>query len=209
MGGGGDEIVDDLSPAVLLLNLDGSGGAGFQDTVLSLLFRLPMVDVLIMLFRAVRSNTFFSVKGKYSAKCVVMSSLGGRWPKKFRNFDGLFDGDALPAGLFRPADVVGDGGGSRAFSGCGTPRPLRILMELARLVFAGVCASAKDMACLGDSKFPSRSGSPVGRTTGEVGLLARSNGASPKNCARALDRFPLPFLRRVNPRSRAGLSGGA
>ena len=68
IGGGGDEIIDDLSPAVLLLNLDGSGGAGFQDTVLSLLFRLPMVDVLIMLFRAVRSNTFFSVKGKYSAR---------------------------------------------------------------------------------------------------------------------------------------------
>jgi hypothetical protein len=77
MGGGG-EAIDDLSPAVLLLNLDGNGGAGFQDIVLSLLLRLPIVDARIMLFRAVRSNTFFSVKGKYSAKCVVMSSLGGR-----------------------------------------------------------------------------------------------------------------------------------
>jgi hypothetical protein len=172
MGGGGDES-DDLSPAVLLLNLDGRGGAGFQDTVLSLFPRLPMVDVLIILFRAVRSSTFFSVKGKYSAKWVVMSSLGGRWPKKFLNFDGLFVGDGLPPGLFRPADVVGDGGGSSAFSGCGTPRPLKILTELARFVFAGVCASAKDMACLGDNKFPSESGSPVGRTTGEVGLFAR------------------------------------
>jgi hypothetical protein len=77
MGGGGEEI-DDLSPAVLLLNLDGNGGAGFQDIVLSLFPKLPIVDALIMLFRAVRSNTFFSVKGKYSARCVVMSSLGGR-----------------------------------------------------------------------------------------------------------------------------------
>jgi hypothetical protein len=83
-GGGGEENdvligeIDDTSPCVLLLNLEGNGSAGFQDIVLSLFPMLPMVEDLIMLFRAVRSSTFFSVKGKYSAKCVVMSSLGGR-----------------------------------------------------------------------------------------------------------------------------------
>jgi hypothetical protein len=73
-------------PCVLLLNLEGSGG--FHEAVLS---RFPNDSVfLIILCRAVRSRTFFSVKGKYSVKCVVMSSLGGRCPKKLRNFEGLF-----------------------------------------------------------------------------------------------------------------------
>lgn len=165
------------------------------------------MDALIILLRAVRANTFFSVKGKYSAKCVVISSLGGLWPKKFLNFDGFFDG--LPEGLLRSTETVGDAGGSSVFSGCGTPRPLKILMELARFVLTGVCAFSKDMACLGDNKFPSRSSSPVGRGKGEVGLWDRNGGPSPKNCGAGLDRFPLPVLRSVSPRSRAGLSGEA
>lgn len=69
--------MDVLSPCVLLLNLEGKGGAGFQDIVLSLLPKLPIVEARIILCLAVRSKTFFSVKGKYSARCVVMSSLGG------------------------------------------------------------------------------------------------------------------------------------
>lgn len=109
-GGGPEENevlvgeMDDTSPCVLQLNLEGKGSGGFQDIVLSLLPILPIVDDLIILLRAVRSSTFFSVNGKYSAKWVVMSSLGGRWPKKFRNFDGLL----AEAGLARPVDDVGE-----------------------------------------------------------------------------------------------------
>jgi hypothetical protein len=109
-GGGAEENevlvgeMDDTSPCVLQLNLEGKGSGGFQDIVLSLFPILPIVDDLIILLRAVRSSTFFSVNGKYSAKWVVMSSLGGRWPKKFRNFDGLL----AEAGLARPVDDVGE-----------------------------------------------------------------------------------------------------
>jgi hypothetical protein len=68
--------VDNLGrdPCVLLLNLDGSDW--LKDIMLSL-FPPESVPLLNKLWRAVRSNTFFSVKGKYSVKCVVMSSLGG------------------------------------------------------------------------------------------------------------------------------------
>jgi hypothetical protein len=133
--GGSEDIevlVDDIDNLgsdswVLLLNLEGSGW--LLDSVLSLL-PLDAVPLLIKLFLAVLSNTFFSVNGKYSVRCVVISSLGGLWPKKLRNLDG-FLGTGLE-GPFR-FGVVGDTGSS-AFSGSRTPRPLRTLTELARLV---------------------------------------------------------------------------
>ena len=114
-----------LEPCVLLLNLEGRG---WLDEVLSRLLE-TVPDLIIILCRAVRSSTFFSALGKYSVKWLVISSLGGRWPKKFCSFDGLFA--FTIAGLNRP-DV---GGGSNALSGSCTPRPLRILIELARFVF--------------------------------------------------------------------------
>lgn len=89
-----------------------------------------MPDLIIILCRAVRSRTFFSALGKYSVKWLVISSLGGRWPKKFRSLDGLFA--FIMAGV-NCADV-GEGG-SNALSGSCTPSPLRILIELARFVF--------------------------------------------------------------------------
>ena len=89
-----------------------------------------MPDLIIILCRAVRSRTFFSALGKYSVKWLVISSLGGRWPKKFRSLDGLFA--FIMAGV-NCADV-GEGG-SNARSGSCTPSPLRILIELARFVF--------------------------------------------------------------------------
>jgi hypothetical protein len=134
-GWGGIEEKDDLAgetdnrfsePCVLLLNLEGSGGC--CDIVLSRRVGTVLLRSII-LCRAVRSNTLFSVFGKYSVRCVVISSLGGRCPKKLRSLDGLFA--LCTAGLKAPD--VGDGGSS-AFSGSLTPRPLRILMELARLV---------------------------------------------------------------------------
>lgn len=75
-----------------------------------------------------------------------MSSLGGRCPKKLCNLDGLF---ALCAAEFKAPDV-GDGG-SKAFSGSLTPKPLNILIELARLVFflfAGLVL--RDLFCIGE-----------------------------------------------------------
>jgi hypothetical protein len=135
-GGGGIEENEDrvgdidvriCEPCVLLLNLEGRGG--LYDIVLSRRVEEMVLVRIIILCRAVRSKTFFSVKGKYSVKCVVMSSLGGRCPKKLRSFDGLFAFCA--AGLNAPD--VGEGGSS-AFSGSRTPRPLRMLIELARLV---------------------------------------------------------------------------
>ena len=105
-------------PWVLVLNRDGKGG--LSDIMLS---RLPTVDARsIMLCLAVRS-TFFSAKGKYSVRCVVINSLGGRCPKKLRNFEG-----------FLAAACVGEIGVSRAFSGSRTPSPLRMLIVLARLI---------------------------------------------------------------------------
>ena len=57
------------------------------------LFPVPEIpDVRIMLCRAVLSRTFFSVKGKYSVKWFVISSLGGRCPKKFRSLEGFLEG---------------------------------------------------------------------------------------------------------------------
>ena len=89
-----------------------------------------MPDLIIILCRAVRSRTFFSALGKYSVKWLVISSLGGRWPKKFRSLDGLFA--FIIAGV--SCSEVGEGG-SKALSGSRTPSPLRILIELARFGF--------------------------------------------------------------------------
>ncbi len=60
---------------MLTLNLDGNGG--MNEAELSL-FEESVPFLIIILCLAVRSKTFFSVKGKYSVRCVVMSSLGGR-----------------------------------------------------------------------------------------------------------------------------------
>jgi hypothetical protein len=66
----------DPDPCVLVLNREGSGG--LSEIVLFLLSPPLTLDARsIILCRAVRS-TFFSAKGKYSVRCVVMSSLGGR-----------------------------------------------------------------------------------------------------------------------------------
>lgn len=134
-GTGGGRADDELlegenerlpEPCVLLLNLEGKGGL---DEVLCRLLDIAP-DLIIILCRAVRSRTFFSALGKYSVKWLVISSLGGRWPKKFRNLDGLFA--FIIAGL-NCADV-GEGA-SNGLSGSRTPSPLRILIELARFVF--------------------------------------------------------------------------
>jgi hypothetical protein len=61
-----------------------------------------------------------------------MSSLGGRWPKKWRNLEGRL-AVALIDGLRRSEAEVGEGGSS-VRSGFRTPRELRILIELARFV---------------------------------------------------------------------------
>ena len=108
-------------PCVLMLNRDGKGG--LSDSMLSRLLWPPTDDARnIILCLAVRS-AFFSANGKYSVKCVVINSLGGLCPKKLRNFEGL-----LAAAI---VDEVGD---SSAFSGSRTPRPLRMLIVLARLI---------------------------------------------------------------------------
>jgi len=60
-----------------------------------------------------------------------MSSLGGRWPKKLRSLLGrLDDTGVLAVGVF----CVGEVGDSSALSGLRTPRPLRMLAVLARLI---------------------------------------------------------------------------
>jgi hypothetical protein len=84
----GEIDILDCEPCVLLLNLECRGG--FHEAVLSRFPNDSLFDFNIILCRAVRSRTFFSVNGKYSVKCVVMSSLGGLCPKKLRNFEGLF-----------------------------------------------------------------------------------------------------------------------
>ena len=112
-------------PTVLTLNRE----AGIVNDMM--LSRRPGTPLCrIMLCRRVRSSTFFSVNGKYSARWFVMSSLGGRWPKKLRTF-------AAAAEARRPCFVQaalageeGDKGrsfsiASVAFSGKGTPRPER------------------------------------------------------------------------------------
>lgn len=63
----------------------------------------------------------------------MISSLGGRWPKKLRSLDGRLAVALSTAGLRRPEVDVGEGGSS-ACSGSRTPRLLRMLIELARLV---------------------------------------------------------------------------
>lgn len=67
----------------------------------------------------------------------MISSLGGRWPKKLRSLEGRLAVALSGTGLKRPAVLalvdVGEEGGSSARSGSRTPKELRMLIELARL----------------------------------------------------------------------------
>lgn len=130
----------ELEPWVLVLNREGRGGV--RDSKLSLFSPLTLEARSIMLCRALRS-IFLSVNGKYSVRCVVINSLGGRWPKKLRSFEGFFEEFADGSGCFG-WPWVGDALGSRAFSGSRTPRPLRTLIVLARLIARAFwpCASS-------------------------------------------------------------------
>jgi hypothetical protein len=67
----------------------------------------------MILCRAVRSRTFFSVKGKNSGRCDVISSDGGRWPKNPRSFFPVFIIE-LEVGL--RAGALGEVGGLVVFS---------------------------------------------------------------------------------------------
>lgn len=120
----------DPEPCVLVLNREGRGGV--RETVLFLFSPLTLEARSIMLCRAFR-NIFLSVNGKYSVRCVVINSLGGRWPKKLRSFEGFLAEFTEGSGCFN-WPWVGDALGSRAFSGSRTPRPLSTLMVLARLI---------------------------------------------------------------------------
>ncbi|KAJ7109417.1 hypothetical protein C8R44DRAFT_802452 [Mycena epipterygia] len=136
-----------------------------------------------MLCRAVRASTFLSVIGKYSVRWSVMSSLGGRCPKKLWSFPGRFlplvsggVGGPDSAGLCRPSMDVGEGGSSSARSGSWTPKPLRMLIELARLVAL---------------------------------LVARNLPRGGEELPASSPRRNRPVRRRVSPCSRVGWSGGA
>lgn len=192
--GGGDSdrlsrilgATDIREPWVLTLNRERDGG--FQETMLSRLFA-GTPDARIILCLRVRSSTFFSVLGKYSAKCVVMSSLGGRCPEKLRNLPLLF---GLVVGLSWTFGEIVEVDGA---SGICTPSPLRILMELARLYAlvpgigavwpSGVRSVSLDASVLVDAR-----GNAV--RWGLVGLVLR-----------------LLSWRSVKPYSRAGSSGEA
>lgn len=73
--GGDIEYLTDPDPCVLVLKREGRGG--LSEIVLCLFSPDTLEARSIILCRAVRS-TFLSANGKYSVKCVVMSSLGGR-----------------------------------------------------------------------------------------------------------------------------------
>src|ERR1700761_4412964 len=110
---GDDAEVPCAEPCVLVLKREGNGGAGFHDAVLSRVERVLLRKIILC--RAVRARTFLSVIGKYSVKWSVMSSLGGRCPKKLCNFEGrvlAFVGGLTIEGLVLPVD-----GGSSARSG--------------------------------------------------------------------------------------------
>lgn len=134
-GLGDNEARDgDVEPRVLTLNLEGKGW-------LLVDMKLSLFALSIILCLAVLSRIFFSVFGKYSGRWLVMSSLGGRCPKKCRSLEGRLAVALSAAGLRRPEDV-GEGG-SRARSGSCTPRLLRILIELARFVVLLVCGALR------------------------------------------------------------------
>ena len=152
-GTGGGRVVDEglegenerlAEPCVLLLNLEGRG---WLDEVLCRLLEV-VPDLIIILCLAVRSRTFFSALGKYSVKWLVISSLGGRWPKKFRSLDGLF---AFTIAGVNCSDV-GEGS-SNARSGSCTPSPLKILIVLARFVFIIEAEGAAEGLLLRSSGF--------------------------------------------------------
>lgn len=107
---------------------------------------------------------------------MVISSLGGRWPKKFRNLDGLFA--FIIAGL-NCADV-GEGG-SNALSGSRTPRPLRILIELARFVFL-VVEVAEGLLLRSSSFCILRTVKPCSRVGWSGARQMERSSASDKGC---------------------------
>lgn len=76
-----------------------------------------------------------------------MSSDGGRWPRKLRNLPWVLDGVG-EAGFERESDKGGTGG-ANALSGSGTPKLLRIDIELARFICLAVRVSAllEDWLC--------------------------------------------------------------
>ena len=122
----GDEVR--CEPSVLTLKRDWDGV--LNEMMLS---RRPGTPLWrSMLCRRVRSSTFFSVFGKYAARCVVMSSLGGRCPKKLRSFDGAFLEPFV--GLAEFCVSISAAGPCATLSGSGTPSPLRMLTELARFI---------------------------------------------------------------------------
>lgn len=99
-----------------------------------------------------------------------MSSLGGRWPKKWRNLEGRLAVALIVVGLRRPEAEVGEGGSS-ARSGFRTPRELRILIELARF---GVLMEELGLRCEGLSVLR---GTLVRRSTSPCSRVGWSGGA--------------------------------
>ena len=180
-----EALGDVVLPESMVLTLKRLCGI-VNEMMLSRLFGTPLWRI-IMLCRLVRSSTFFSVNGKYSARCVVMSSLGGRCPKKLRSFDGVFF--ALFVGLVEVCDD-GDGGPSAPFSGILTPSPLRMLTELARFMALVYTSGGSAARALSSASSPSSDTFSVG-----VGGVTT--------------RRERPTLCRVKPCSRAGSSGGA
>ncbi len=180
-----EALGDGVLPDPMVLTLKRLCGI-VNEIMLSRRFGTPLWR--IMLCRLVRSSTFFSVKGKYSAKCVVISSLGGRCPKKFRSLDGVFF--ALFVGLPDSSCDVGDGGPSAPFSGILTPSPLRMLIELARFMALVYTSGGSAARALSSASSPSSDTLSVG-----VGGV--------------ITRRKRPTLSRVRPCSRAGSLGGA
>ena len=107
----------------------------------------------------------------------MISSLGGRWPKKFRSLDGLFA--FIIAGL-NCADV-GEGG-SNAFSGSRTPSPLRILIELARFLLVEVVGMAEGLLLRSSSLCTLRTVRPCSRVGWSGARQMERSSASVKGC---------------------------
>ena len=87
---------------VLVLNRDANRGGHCDPPppapLRPIVCRLRMTEL-----RAVRLSTLRSVKGKYSCRWLVMSSLGGRCPKKLRSLPSRGDLSVVP-----PGDVGGE-----------------------------------------------------------------------------------------------------
>jgi hypothetical protein len=86
-----------------------------------------------MLFLAPFSRSFLLAAGKYSARWLEMSSLGGRWPKKLYILrPRLAKKDPDEGDLGRGA--CGAATGLEALSDTGTPKADMTLIVLARCV---------------------------------------------------------------------------